>query len=45
VLAAADVRVDDGLSAAEVAQTLARVRDDITNDIPAITRLYLTPVD
>jgi divalent metal cation (Fe/Co/Zn/Cd) transporter len=45
VLAAAEVRLDDGLSAAEVADTLARVRADVTGDVPAITRLYLTPVD
>jgi cation diffusion facilitator family transporter len=45
VLAAAEVRVDDGLSAPEVAQTLERVRSDLCTQLPVITRLYLTPVD
>jgi cation diffusion facilitator family transporter len=45
VLAAAEVRVDDGMTAAEVAQTLARLREDVKTAMPAVTRLYLTPVD
>lgn len=45
VLAAAEVRLDDGLSATEVAATLARARASVQRDVPAITRLYLTPVD
>ena len=45
VLAAAEVRLDDGLSGPEVADTLARVRSDVGTAVPAITRLYLTPVD
>jgi cation diffusion facilitator family transporter len=45
VLAAAEVRLDDGLSAPEVARTLARVRSDLCTQLPVITRLYLTPVD
>ena len=45
ILAAAEVRVDDGLSAPEVAQTLERVRSDLCRQLPVITRLYLTPVD
>jgi hypothetical protein len=45
VLAAAEVRLDDGLSGAEVAGTLARVRAGVQDEVPAITRLYLTPVD
>jgi divalent metal cation (Fe/Co/Zn/Cd) transporter len=45
VLAAAEVRLDDGLTAPEVAHTLERVRSDLCTQVPAITRLYLTPVD
>jgi cation diffusion facilitator family transporter len=45
VLAAADVRLQDGLSAAEAADVLARVRASVQHDVPAITRLYLTPVE
>jgi len=45
VLAAAEVQLEDGLSAAEVALTLARARERVQGDVPAITRLYLTPVE
>jgi cation diffusion facilitator family transporter len=45
VLAAAEVRLDDGMRADEVAATLARVRASVQGDVPTITRLYLTPVD
>jgi cation diffusion facilitator family transporter len=45
VLAAAEVQLEDGLSAAEAASTLATVRSHVSADVPAITRLYLTPVD
>jgi cation diffusion facilitator family transporter len=44
VLVAADVRLADGLSALEAAQALARTRADVARDVPAIARLYLTPV-
>ena len=44
VLVAAEVRLDDGMSAAEAADTLARARSRMSADLPAITRLYLTPV-
>jgi cation diffusion facilitator family transporter len=44
VLAAAEVRLDDGLSAADVARTLSEARERVQADVPAITRLYLTPV-
>ena len=45
VLAAAEVRLDDEMSATEVADTLARARESVQGDVPAITRLYLTPVE
>jgi cation diffusion facilitator family transporter len=41
VMVAAEVRLDDGQ---DPAAALARVRDDVQGDVPAITRLYLTPV-
>jgi cation diffusion facilitator family transporter len=44
VLAAADIRMVDGLGGEEVASALARTRAEIARDIPAIARLYLTPV-
>jgi cation diffusion facilitator family transporter len=44
VLVAADVRLADGLSAAAAAAALARTRADLARDVPAIARLYLTPV-
>jgi cation diffusion facilitator family transporter len=44
VLAAADVELTAGLSARDVAASLARARAEIMNDVPAIARLYLTPV-
>jgi cation diffusion facilitator family transporter len=45
VLAAAEVRMADGISATEVASTLARARETVQGDVPIITRLYLTPVE
>jgi cation diffusion facilitator family transporter len=45
VMAAAEVEVGDHLSAADVATTLEVVRDTLCNTVPAITRLYLTPVE
>jgi cation diffusion facilitator family transporter len=44
VLAAADIRMVDGLGGEEVAAALARTRAGIARDIPAVDRLYLTPV-
>jgi hypothetical protein len=44
VLAAADVRMVDGLGGEEVAAALARARADLARDVPAISRMYLTPV-
>ena len=45
VLAAADVRLDPRLDAAGVADTLRTARARIGHDVPAVARLYLTPVD
>jgi cation diffusion facilitator family transporter len=44
VLAAADVEMSDGLTGREVAAALARLRADLGREVPAIARLYLTPV-
>ena len=44
VLVAAEVRMADGLSGAEVAAALAVTRADLGREVPAIARLYLTPV-
>lgn len=44
VMAAAEVEVRDGLTAADVAVTLQVVRDTMCSTVPAIERLYLTPV-
>jgi cation diffusion facilitator family transporter len=44
VLVAADVEMSDGLSGGEVAEALARMRADLGREVPAIARLYLTPV-
>jgi cation diffusion facilitator family transporter len=44
VMAAAEVEVGDGMSATDVAVTLEVVRDTLCSTVPAITRLYLTPV-
>jgi cation diffusion facilitator family transporter len=44
VMAAAEVEVRDGMTATDVAVTLEVVRDTMCATIPAITRLYLTPV-
>jgi cation diffusion facilitator family transporter len=44
VLVAADLEMSDGLSGGEVAVELARIREDITGEVPAVARIYLTPV-
>jgi cation diffusion facilitator family transporter len=44
VMAAAEVEVRDGMTATDVAVTLEVVRDTLCSTVPAITRLYLTPV-
>jgi cation diffusion facilitator family transporter len=44
VLVAADVQMADGLAGTDVTATVARVRDDVARELPAIARLYLTPV-
>jgi cation diffusion facilitator family transporter len=45
VLVAADVRMDPRLDAEGVAQALTTARARIGDDVPAVARLYLTPVD
>lgn len=44
VLVAADVQMDPALSGPALAEALDRIRADTRRDIPAIARLYLTPV-
>ena len=44
VLVAADVRMADGLAGSDVSAALARVRADVAREVPAVARLYLTPV-
>jgi cation diffusion facilitator family transporter len=44
ILAAAEVELRSCFTATDVAETLAEVRAAIGADVPAITRLYLTPV-
>lgn len=45
VLVAAEVRMDPRLSAAELTEVLARIRSDACRELPAIARMYLTPVE
>jgi cation diffusion facilitator family transporter len=45
VLVAADVRMDPRLDAAGVADALTSARARICQDLPAVARLYLTPVE
>jgi cation diffusion facilitator family transporter len=45
VLVAAEVRMDPHLDADGVAEALTTARLQISNDVPAVARLYLTPVD
>jgi cation diffusion facilitator family transporter len=44
VLAAADVRMDEGLDGAAVVEALEGARNSICSGVPAVARLYLTPV-
>jgi cation diffusion facilitator family transporter len=44
VLVAAEVLVLDGMSAHELAAALDRAADRMRQDVPALTRVYLTPV-
>jgi cation diffusion facilitator family transporter len=44
VLVAADVRMADGLAGADVAVALERARAEVAREVPAVARLYLTPV-
>ena len=44
VLVAADVQMADGLAGTDVTAALARMRADVAREVPAIARLYLTPV-
>jgi divalent metal cation (Fe/Co/Zn/Cd) transporter len=44
VLVAADVRMADGLAGSDVSAALERVRADVARELPAVARLYLTPV-
>jgi hypothetical protein len=37
--------MSDGLTGGEVAGVLARLRADLGGEVPAIARLYLTPVE
>jgi cation diffusion facilitator family transporter len=45
VLVAADVRMDGQLEADDVAEAVGRVRAQICTEVPAVARLYLTPVE
>jgi hypothetical protein len=44
VLVTGSVRLRDGLDAGAVADTLARVRDEVGGHYPQVGRWYLTPV-
>jgi cation diffusion facilitator family transporter len=44
VLVAAEVRVQDGMSADDMASALDRASERLHADVPSITRIYLTPV-
>jgi cation diffusion facilitator family transporter len=44
VMAAAEVRMADGMSGGEVATALERARADLCRELPVMARLYLTPV-
>jgi cation diffusion facilitator family transporter len=44
VLVAAEVQMAEGLAGADVARGLDRIRGDLLRDVPAVARVYLTPV-
>jgi cation diffusion facilitator family transporter len=44
VLVTAAVEMSDGLSGGEVARALQQIRADLGRDVPALARVYLTPV-
>jgi cation diffusion facilitator family transporter len=44
ILVAADVRMDPRLSGEEMTDVLASIRSDTCTEVPAIARMYLTPV-
>jgi hypothetical protein len=44
VLVAADVQMAEGLTGIDVTAALARMRAESAREVPAIARLYLTPV-
>jgi cation diffusion facilitator family transporter len=44
VLVTAAVEMSDGLTGGEVAASLQQIRADLGRDVPAIARVYLTPV-
>ncbi|MEA2425287.1 MAG: hypothetical protein QOH13_1697 [Thermoleophilaceae bacterium] len=44
VLVAADVQLAEGLTGVDVTAALARMRAEAAREVPAIARLYLTPV-
>jgi cation diffusion facilitator family transporter len=44
VLVAADVQMDGDLTGEALTRSLGKIRDDACRDVPAIARLYLTPV-
>jgi cation diffusion facilitator family transporter len=45
VLVVADVRMADHLGGREVAAALEQARADVLSEVPAVARLYLTPVE
>jgi Co/Zn/Cd efflux system component len=44
VLVAADVRMEQGLDGAAVAESLVATRNAVCTEVPVVARLYLTPV-
>jgi cation diffusion facilitator family transporter len=44
VLVAADVRMDDGIDGADLARSIGEARANVHAAVPAVARLYLTPV-
>jgi cation diffusion facilitator family transporter len=44
VLVAAEIQMTDGLGGTDVADALDRIRGDLLSQVPAVARIYLTPV-